>query len=166
MNEYIKKVKASLKRIDDFETRKKELAEVIKSEKDLVVKTIQNGWYYLESDHKEYLDEVSSLFPDEDLEKIINVFKEAPKIVRHHNAKNIYYLANSIEGVFFRSYKLEFYTVQAIVDFIATNTEKEVKLSTNREKITIGDRVFGVWLEKRNYDYKYWVVRNFWEIKW
>lgn len=165
MNEYIEKAKTSFQKIMNIEQQIKQLTREVKDEKTLLIETIQNGWCNLESDHKNYLDAVANLLDDEDLEKILNIFKDAPKVVRHPNCKNIYYLANSIRGVFFRSYKLEFYTVQAIVDFIATNTGKEVKLSTNREKITIGDSVFGIILEKRNYDYKYWIVTDFWEIK-
>ena len=167
MSNFTESIQASLKKIKDAEKQRLELARQIQDEKNSIQKQIQNIWYNLQIGHDDFLDEVSVLLPDLDLEQIINAFTNAPKIIKHPNAKNVYHLANSTEGVFYRAEKKEFFTLEQFVNFFAQETGKKVKLSKNKDKLTIGDRVFKIILSRRinYYEYKVWFLLTFEELK-
>lgn len=170
MNNYSEETKKSLADLKDtlgkIPNIKKEIArlyDLLKNEENLKISLVQYGWFYLNSSHQQYLDEVADLFPEYNLEEKINEFKSTPKIIKCSEKKNKYYLLDSIEGTFNMVGRKE---IPSIPYFIGLFKKfGDVKLSSNRERMTIGNRVFGVNLEKHYYDYKYWELVTFWEIK-
>lgn len=170
MNNYPEETKKSLSdlkyalgKIPDIKKEIAELNGLLKNMEAMTILLAQRGWLYLESNHQQYLDEVDILFPEYNLEKSINELKSTPKIIKCSEKKYKYYLLDSIEGVFNMAMRKEIPSIPYFIELF--KKFGDVKLSSNRERIIIGNRVFGVNLEKHYYDYKYWELVTFWEVK-